>query len=103
LCGRRAGEDEESFPEAGRYWGAASKNTELLEDDRIKQTLRETLLSAPDTGAASLGAGALKAALKRQPSLRRLWEASPSEPSSPNPCRETACTTYIKFGGTEVP
>lgn len=40
---------------------AASKTTELLRElveDHINQILREALLSAPDTNAASLRAGA---------------------------------------------
>lgn len=65
---------------------AASKNVELLwelEEDHINQILREALLSAPDTNAASLRAEALKAALNQQPSPQQ--QANTSKPSSPDP------------------
>lgn len=102
MCGRRVGEDEESFPEVGKVLDlagvAVSKNAELLrelEEDRINQILQEALLSAPATNAASLRAGDLKAALNQQPSPCHPWvrEASMREPSSPNPRRETARMT----------
>lgn len=67
---------------------APSENTELLQElgeDHINRILWEARLSAPDANGASLGAGALKAALNQQLSPRCLREASTSKPSSPNP------------------